>query len=110
MPEPSTIEGRRIQGELKDLLENATARQAESFASQRRGCPSEHHAVSSQHMREASVPPEHTGDEAPTARDRLGDEQHRCDRRACLKEKVRRGYHPRHGGRYDSEEDRSPSS
>jgi hypothetical protein len=56
MPEPSTIEGRRIQGELKDLLENATARQAESFASQRRGCPSEHHAVSSQHMREASVP------------------------------------------------------
>jgi hypothetical protein len=26
MPEPSTTEGRRIQGELKDLLENAAAR------------------------------------------------------------------------------------
>jgi hypothetical protein len=33
MPEPSTTEGRRIQGELKDLLENAAARQAESSAS-----------------------------------------------------------------------------
>jgi hypothetical protein len=41
--------------------------------------------------------------------DRLGDE-HLCrDRRARLEEKVRRGYHPRRGGRYDSEEDRSPS-
>jgi hypothetical protein len=33
MPEPSTTEGRRIQGELKDLLENAAARRAESSAS-----------------------------------------------------------------------------
>jgi hypothetical protein len=61
------------------------------------------------HMHEASVHTEHTGDEAPAARERLGDEQHRCDRRACLEEKVRRGYHPRRGGCYDSEEDRSPS-
>jgi hypothetical protein len=60
-------------------------------------------------MCEASVHTEHTGDRTPAARDRLGDEQHRCDRRACLEEKVRRGYHPRHGGRYNSEEDRSPS-
>jgi hypothetical protein len=36
-------------------------------------------------------------------------EHHRHDRRARLDEKVRRGYHPRHGGRYDSEEDQSPS-
>jgi hypothetical protein len=34
---------------------------------------------------------------------------HRRDRRAHLDEKVRRGYHPRCGGRYDSGEDRSPS-
>jgi hypothetical protein len=33
MPEPSTTEGRRIQGKLKDLLENAVARRAESSAS-----------------------------------------------------------------------------
>jgi hypothetical protein len=60
-------------------------------------------------MCEASVYTEHTGDRTPVARDRLGDEQHRHDRRARLEEKVRRGYHPRHGGRYDSEEDRIPS-
>jgi hypothetical protein len=109
MPEPSTTEGRRIQGKLKDLLENVAARRVESSASRRRGCPSEHHAASSQHMCEASVHTEHTGDETPVARDRLGDEQHRHDHRARLKEKVRRGYHPRRGGRYNSEEDRSPS-
>jgi hypothetical protein len=45
----------------------------------------------------------------PAALDRLGDEQHRRDRHAHLEERVRRGYHPWHGGRYDSEEDRSPS-
>jgi hypothetical protein len=33
MPEPSTTEGRRIQGELKGLLEDAVVRQAESSAS-----------------------------------------------------------------------------
>jgi hypothetical protein len=47
IPEPSTTEGRRIQGELKDLLENAAVRRAESAASRRRGGPSEHHAASS---------------------------------------------------------------
>jgi hypothetical protein len=109
MPESSTTEGRRIQGELKDLLENAAVRRAESSASRRRGCPSEHHAASSRHMRETSVHTEHTGDRTPVALDRLGNEQHRRDRRACLEERVRRGYHPISGGRYDSEEDRSPS-
>jgi hypothetical protein len=33
MPEPSTIEGRRIQGDLKDLLEDAAVQRAESSAS-----------------------------------------------------------------------------
>jgi hypothetical protein len=33
MPEPSTNEGRRIQGELKNLLEDAAVRRAKSFAS-----------------------------------------------------------------------------
>jgi hypothetical protein len=47
MPEPSTTEGRRIQGELKDLLEDAAVRRAESSASRRQGCPSEHRAMSS---------------------------------------------------------------
>jgi hypothetical protein len=109
MPEPSTTEGQRIQGELKGLLEDVAVRQAKSSTSRRRGCPSEHRATSSQRMREAPVPTERTRDRTPAAPDRLGDEQHRRDRRARLEERVRRGYHPRRGGRYDSEEDRSPS-
>jgi hypothetical protein len=109
MPELSTTEGRRIQGELKDLLEGAAVRRAESSASRRRADPSEHHAVSSRRMREASIHPERTRDEAPAARDRLGNEHHHLDRRVRLDEKVRRGYHPRSGGRCDGEEDRSPS-
>jgi hypothetical protein len=60
-------------------------------------------------MREASVRTEHTRDGTTAAPDRLGDEQHRRDRRVCLEERVHRGYHPRRGGRYDSEEDQSPS-
>jgi hypothetical protein len=39
MPEPSTTEGRRIQGELKNLLEDAAVRRAESSASRSRGTP-----------------------------------------------------------------------
>jgi hypothetical protein len=60
-------------------------------------------------MREASVHTERTRDGTPAAPDRLSSEQHRRDRRDRLEERVRRGYHPRCGGRYDSEEDRSPS-
>jgi hypothetical protein len=39
MPEPSTIKGRHIQGELKNLLEDAAVRWAESSASRRQRCP-----------------------------------------------------------------------
>jgi hypothetical protein len=39
IPEPSTTEGRRIQGELKNLLEDAAVRRAESSASRRQGYP-----------------------------------------------------------------------
>jgi hypothetical protein len=109
MPEPSTNEGRRIQGELKNLLEDAAARRAESSASRRQGYPPEHRAATSRFMREASV---HTGrmrDTAPAAPGRLGNEHHRRDRQAHLDEKVRRGYHPRREGCYDSGEDQSPS-
>jgi hypothetical protein len=60
-------------------------------------------------MREASVHTGRTRDTAPAAPGRLGNEHHRRDRRAHLDERVRRGYHPRRGGRYDSGEDRSPS-
>jgi hypothetical protein len=39
MPEPSTTEARRIQGELKNLLEDAAVRRAERSASRRQGYP-----------------------------------------------------------------------
>jgi hypothetical protein len=109
MPEPSTTEGRRIQGELKNLLEDAVVRWAESSASRRQGCPLEHRTTTSRLKREVKVCTGRTRDVTPAAPDRLGNEQHCCDRRARLDERVHRGYHPRRGGRYDSEEDRSPS-
>jgi hypothetical protein len=65
--------------------------------------------VPSRHTSEALVHTERTPDGTPATPDRLGAEQHRRHHRACLEEKVRRGYHPRRGGRYDSEEDRNPS-
>jgi hypothetical protein len=108
MPEPSTNEGRRIQGELKNLLEDITVRRAESSASRRQSYPPEHRSATSRFMREASVHTGRTRDTTPAALGRLGNERHHRDRRAHLDEKVRRGYHPRRGGRYDCGEDQSP--
>jgi hypothetical protein len=97
MPEPSTTEGRRIQGELKNLLEDAAVRRAESSASRRQGYPSEHRAATSRFMREASVHTGRTRNTAPAAPGRLGNEHHHRNRRTHLDERVHRGYHPRRG-------------
>jgi hypothetical protein len=109
MPKPSSTEGWRIQGELKNLLEDAAVRRDESSASRRQGYSSEHRAATSRFMREASVHSGRTRDVTLAAPGRLDNEHHRRDHRAHLDEKVRRGYHPRRGGRYDSGEDQSPS-
>jgi hypothetical protein len=68
MPEPSTTEGRRIQGELKNLLGDAAVRRAKSSASRRQGYPPEHRATTSQFMREAPVHTGRTRDATPAAR------------------------------------------
>jgi hypothetical protein len=107
MSEPSTTEGRCIQGELKNLLEDAAVRWAESFASRRQGYPSEHRAATSRFVREASVHTGRTRNMAPAAPGRLGNEHHHRNRQAHFDERVCRGYHPRCGGRYDSGEDQS---
>jgi hypothetical protein len=60
-------------------------------------------------MREASVHTGRTRDATPAAPGCLSNEHHRRDRRTRLDEKVRQGYHPRRGGRYDSGEDQSAS-
>jgi hypothetical protein len=88
MPEPSTTEGRRIQGELKNLPEGAAVRRAESSTSPRRADPLEHRAATSRFMREASVHTGRTRDATPAAPGRLGNEHHYRDRRAHLDEKV----------------------
>jgi hypothetical protein len=108
MSEPSTTEGRRIQGELKNLLEDVAVRRVESSASRRQGYPPEHHVATSRFMREASVHTGRTRDATPAALGCLGNEHRSHDRRARLDEKVHQGYHPRRGGRYDSGEDWSP--
>jgi hypothetical protein len=82
MPEPSTTEGRRIQGELKNLLEDAAVRRAKSSATRRQGYPSEHRAATSRFMREASVHTGRTRNTAPAAPGRLGNEHHHRNRRA----------------------------
>jgi hypothetical protein len=89
MSEPSTTEGRHIQGELKNLLEDAAVRRAESSTSRRQGYPPEHGAATSRFMWEASVHTRRTRDATPVAPGRLGNEHHRRDRRAHLDEKVR---------------------
>jgi hypothetical protein len=89
MPEPSTTEGRRIQGELKNLLEGAAVCRAESSASRRQGYPSEPHAMTSRFMREASVYTGRTRNTVPVAPGRLGNEHHHRDRQAHLDERVR---------------------
>jgi hypothetical protein len=109
MPEPSTTEGRRIQGELKNLLEDVAVRRAESSASRRQGYLSELRAATSRFVREASVHTGRTRNTAPAAPGRLGNEHHHRNCRAHLDERVHRGYHPRRGGHYDSGEDQSPS-
>jgi hypothetical protein len=99
MPEPSTTKGRRIQGELKNLLEDVAVRRAESSTSRRQGFHPEHRAATSRFMREASVHSGRTRNTAPAAPGRLGNERHHHGRQAHLDDRTRRGYHPRRGGR-----------
>jgi hypothetical protein len=87
MPEPSTTEGRRIHGELKNLLEDVAVRRGESSASRRQGYP-------------RSI--------APRLPDSCGKPRSTPGARGT-RHLQHRGYHPKRGGRYDSGEDRSPS-
>jgi hypothetical protein len=82
MSEPSTTEGRRIQGELKGLLEDAAVRQAESshlrLPEARRPLGASRSTLPTHAG--ASVHTERTRDGTPTAPDRLGDNQRHRDR------------------------------
>ena len=103
MPEPSTMEGRRVHGELRDLLKTTAVQQAKSSASRRREDTSKRPSV-------------HDRLRAPSVHDRLSDRREAQDDHDVVRRRRRhdddgpaRGYHPHRGSRYDSGEDRSPS-
>ena len=99
MREPSTTEGRRVRGELRDLLETAIVQQAESSASRRCENISKRPSVQDR----LKAPSVHDRCEAQEDHDMVSR------RRRHDNDGLARGYHPHRGGRYDSGEDRSPS-
>ena len=120
MPEPSTMEGRWVRGELRDLLETAAVQQVESSASRCHGGALELPTAPPRQDREALARPEPArapiAHRVPVLLDRLdnrhegqGDHEVVGRRRRHDGEGPARGYHVHRGSRYDSEEDRSPS-
>jgi hypothetical protein len=124
MPAPSTPEARNLHREAQALIEQAAVQQSESSASRIRQQGSARNDGGAQ----GAEPSVHTGGAAehPTnpgrtpAKERLldtrgqardGDARNVINARRTSKAKARAaaGYHPRQGGRYDSDEDRSPT-
>jgi hypothetical protein len=123
MPAPSTPEAQNLQREVQALIEQAAVQQAESSASRirqqgdARGDGAARAGEPSVHAGEAAGRPANSG-RAP-AKERLLDTRRALDGDALNVINARRtsradaraavGYHPRRGGRYDSDEDRSPT-
>jgi hypothetical protein len=125
MPAPSTPEARNLHREAQALIEQVAVQQAESSASRIRqqgdaqddgGAQGPEPSV---HVGRATECPANPG-RTPT-RERLlntreqardGDARNVINARQTSKAEARVavGYHPRRGGRYDSDEDRSPTS
>jgi hypothetical protein len=124
MPAPSTPEARNLHHEAQVLMEQAAIQQAESSASRIRQQGSARNdggaqgAEPSVHTGGAAEPPANPGrtpakerliDTREQARD--GDARNVINARQTSNAEARAaaGYHPRRGGRYDSDEDRSPA-
>jgi hypothetical protein len=125
MPTPSTPEARNLHREVQALIEQAAVQQAESSASRirqqgsagnDRGAQGPEPSVNAGGVAERPANPGRT----PT-KERLLDTRGQAQdgdarnvinaRRAGNAEmQAAAGYHPRRGGRYDSREDRSPTS
>jgi hypothetical protein len=121
MPAPSTPEARNLHREVQALIEQAAVQQAESTASRirqhedARGDGSAQGGEPSVHAGEAAGRPANPG--RTPAKERLldtrraldGDAHNVINARRTSKADARAaaGYHPRRGGRYDSDEDRS---
>jgi hypothetical protein len=124
MPAPSTPEARNLHCEAQALIEQAAVQQAESSVSRIRqqGSAQNDGGVQgtepSVHAGGAAEPPANLGrtpakerllDTRGQARD--GDAHNVINTRRTSKAEARvaAGYHPRRGGRYDSDEDCSPT-
>jgi hypothetical protein len=121
MPAPSTPEARNLHREAQALIEQAAVQQAESSASrirQQGGDGGAQGPKPSVHAGAAAERPANPG--RMPAKDRLldtrgqardGDTRNVINARRTSKAEARAaaGYHPRRGGRYDSDEDRSPT-
>jgi hypothetical protein len=124
MPAPSTPEVRNLHREAQALIEQAAVQQAESSASRIRqqgdargdggaqgGEPSVHAGGAAEHPANPGRTPakERLLDTRGQARD--GDARNVINARRTSKADARAaaGYHPRRGGRYDSDEDHSPT-
>jgi hypothetical protein len=124
MSTPSTPEARNLHREAQALIDQAAVQQAESSASRIRQQGSARNDGGAQ----GAEPSVHAGgaDERPAnpgrtpAKERLldtrgqardGDARNVINARRTSKVEARAaaGYHPRRGGRYDSDEDRSPT-
>jgi hypothetical protein len=124
MPAPSTPEARNLHREAQTLIKQAAVHQAESSAS--RIC--QQGSARNDGGAQGAEPSVHAGDAAEhpanpgrtPAKDRLldtrgkardGDARNVINARRTSKAEARAavGYHPRRGGRYDSDEDRSPT-
>jgi hypothetical protein len=123
MPAPSTPEARNLHREVQALIEQAAVQQAESSAPcirQQGDAPGDGAAQggeSSVHAGEVAMRPANPG-RTPAKERHLdtrrvldGDARNVINARRTSKADVRAaaGYHPRRGGRYDSNEDRSPT-
>jgi hypothetical protein len=123
MPAPSTPEARNLHREAQALIEQAAVQQAESSASHihqlddARADRAAQGGEPSVHVGEAAEQPANPG--RTPAKERLLDMRRAQDGNARNVINARRtskadtraaaGYHPRRGGRYDSDEDRSPT-
>jgi hypothetical protein len=124
MPAPSTPEARNLHREAQALIEQAVVQQAESLASRVRQQGSARNDGGAQgvepsvHAGDPAEPPANPG--RTPAKERLlntrgqgrdGDARNVINARRTSKAEAwaTAGYHRRRGGRYDSDEDRSPT-
>jgi hypothetical protein len=119
LPEPATPEERKTQREIHELLDHAAEQQAKSSLSRRRGPEASQRAFTGRDARDMCVHQAPRGAEAanlPLIREHVGPirdarvilDAHRHGRDDRGQE-ADQGYHPHHSGRYDTNEDRSPS-